>query len=571
MSKNPHLRITWALFLTLAIGAAGWALPVGTVFTYQGQLMDGGAPADGIYDFVFRVHDDPAAGAVVAGPLPKDDILIRNGNLTIPLNFGPAVFTGDARWLSIEMRPDGAGAFIPLAPRQALTPTPYALYALDGAAGLILPYAGSVASTATAFSITNSGDGRAGAFEITDPANSVPALDVKTSGLGKAGRFEILNTANDSYAVHATTEGTGYAIYAYAKADLALRAYSESASEGAIMATADNDQATVIAAYSAGSDATGVYGSVNGPDATAVHGLAAHSDDGKNYGGYFEARGNQGRAVYAKIDHHGSGLKYAGYFECDSETGYGVYATVNGEYTNWAVRGEATGTGSGGGWFSAAAENQTAVLGYATAEGGDNNQNRGGYFIAAGDQGIGVHAKATGNQGTALVAHGGDDGYAAELYGNVKIYSSSTSDTIMELGEGLDYAEGFDVSNYRDVAPGSVLIIDPDQPGRLTLSTQPYDRKVAGIVAGARGLGSGVRLAADQYDHDVALAGRVYCNVDAVAAAVEPGDLLTTSDQPGFAMKVLDHTRAQGAILGKAMQKLEKGKTGQILVLVTLQ
>ena len=52
---------------------------------------------------------------------------------------------------------------------------------------------------------------------------------------------------------------------------------------------------------------------------------------------------------------------------------------------------------------------------------------------------------------------------------------------------------------------------------------------------------------------------------------VEPGDLLTTSETPGYAMKVLEHIRAQGAILGKAMERLEQGGKGQILVLVTLQ
>jgi hypothetical protein len=36
-------------------------------------------------------------------------------------------------------------------------------------------------------------------------------------------------------------------------------------------------------------------------------------------------------------------------------------------------------------------------------------------------------------------------------------------------------------------------------------------------------------------------------------------------------MKSTDYARAQGAILGKAMEKLEKGQKGQILVLVTLQ
>ena len=90
-------------------------------------------------------------------------------------------------------------------------------------------------------------------------------------------------------------------------------------------------------------------------------------------------------------------------------------------------------------------------------------------------------------------------------------------------------------------------------------------------MAGAKGLGSAVRLGPAQFDHDVALAGRVYCNVDATETSVEPGDLLTTSATPGYAMKVTDYMRAQGAILGKAMERLEKGERGQILVLVTLQ
>jgi len=139
------------------------------------------------------------------------------------------------------------------------------------------------------------------------------------------------------------------------------------------------------------------------------------------------------------------------------------------------------------------------------------------------------------------------------------------------MGKGLDYAEGFDVSQERKIDPGSVLIIDPVNPGKLTLSHCAYDKKVAGIVAGGKGLGSGVRLGVGQFDYDVALAGRVYCNVDATEIAIEPGDLLTTSARPGHAMKAVDYARAQGAILGKSMEKLEKGKKGQILVLVTLQ
>jgi len=59
--------------------------------------------------------------------------------------------------------------------------------------------------------------------------------------------------------------------------------------------------------------------------------------------------------------------------------------------------------------------------------------------------------------------------------------------------------------------------------------------------------------------------------VDASAGAVRPGDLLTTSDTPGHAMKVLDHARATGAVIGKAMSSLESGERGLVLVLVNLQ
>ncbi len=70
--------------------------------------------------------------------------------------------------------------------------------------------------------------------------------------------------------------------------------------------------------------------------------------------------------------------------------------------------------------------------------------------------------------------------------------------------------------------------------------------------------------------YPVALSGRVYCYVDATENPVKPGDLMTTSDTPGYAMKVVDHTRALGAILGKAMSPLESGK-GLVLILVSLQ
>jgi hypothetical protein len=205
----------------------------------------------------------------------------------------------------------------------------------------------------------------------------------------------------------------------------------------------------------------------------------------------------------------------------------------------------------------------------------------GGVFgKAVGSIGIGVTGIAEGIMGIGVSAEGqmvgiratatGEGGYSAEFTGNVLVKNKG-GDPIIELGEGLDYAEGFDVSKNVKIESGMVMVIDVNNPGKLTISTQPYDKKVAGIITGANGLGSGVRLCSDLFDCDIALAGRVYCNVDATNERVEPGDLLTTSGIQGYAMKVTDYNRAQGAILGKAMETLEKGEKSQILVLVTLQ
>lgn len=158
-----------------------------------------------------------------------------------------------------------------------------------------------------------------------------------------------------------------------------------------------------------------------------------------------------------------------------------------------------------------------------------------------------------------------------DVQGNVTIRDISTGDIAIELGKGLDYAEGFDISDELIAEPGTILCIDTENPGQLKISDKAYDKTVAGIVAGANGLGSGVRLGTREFDCDVALAGRVYCNTIAFEEDINPGDVLTTSDIPGYAMKVSDHKKSRGAILGKAMEKLNKGEKGQILVLVSLQ
>jgi hypothetical protein len=152
------------------------------------------------------------------------------------------------------------------------------------------------------------------------------------------------------------------------------------------------------------------------------------------------------------------------------------------------------------------------------------------------------------------------------------LLENSYGQAVIELASGSDYSEGFNVSHKNNnIGPGTVLVIDSENPGTLEKSSAPYDTKVAGVVSGAKGLGSAVKVGSGVFDFNVALAGRVYCNVVALNDDIEPGDLLTTSGIPGYAMEVTDYAHAQGAVLGKAMEGLNKGEMGQILVLVTLQ
>lgn len=151
--------------------------------------------------------------------------------------------------------------------------------------------------------------------------------------------------------------------------------------------------------------------------------------------------------------------------------------------------------------------------------------------------------------------------------------NGTTHTKVLEILGGADLSEKFDVDE-RNVEPGTVVSIDPTREGSLVMSREPYDHRVAGIVSGAGGVKTGMLMGQSgtvaDGEHAIALTGRVYCRASAVNGPIRPGDLLTTSRVPGCAMRVSDPSKAQGAVLGKAMGTLERGE-GLILVLVGLQ
>ena len=182
--------------------------------------------------------------------------------------------------------------------------------------------------------------------------------------------------------------------------------------------------------------------------------------------------------------------------------------------------------------------------------------------------GVGV----SGTSSTGVGVYGRSTTYdAGHFDGNVYISRNATVCTLTIRG-GCDLAEPFEMSN-QEIPKGAVVVIDDANAGRLKISDRAYDQRVAGIVSGANGINPGISLHQDgalEGGQNVALSGRVYVLADAASGPIRAGDLLTTSATPGHAMKVGDHGKAQGAILGKAMSSLKEGK-GLVLVLVTLQ
>ncbi len=265
-----------------------------------------------------------------------------------------------------------------------------------------------------------------------------------------------------------------------------------------------------------------------------------------------------------------------------------IYSGVTGNRLSVSQSGTVTAAASLSAPYVVGATNNTAqhaIQGYHTASSG---AAAGVYGQSSSAGGYGVYgAGASGGYGGKFVANGADGwavngvsdtGYAGYFQGKLfcsadGYFGGALSTTVLTIRGGADVAEPFEMMKPNEMEPGCVVVIDEENPGKLKLSTQECDTRVAGIISGAGGVQPGLRLHQEgvmEGDHHVALSGRVYVKADASDGAIEPGDLLTTSANPGHAKKVGEQERARGAILGKAMSRLERG-TGLVLVLVTLQ
>ena len=166
---------------------------------------------------------------------------------------------------------------------------------------------------------------------------------------------------------------------------------------------------------------------------------------------------------------------------------------------------------------------------------------------------------------------------SAQGAGQVAVFNTAgTPRFILDGNSGLQSASGDVAERFpsaSQLAPGSVVSIDPAAGGKVIAASSAYDRRVAGVVSGANDYNPGITLrAGDELKQavPVTLTGTVYCLASNVNGPIRAGDLLTTSNVPGHAMRATDNDRAHGAIVGKALADLD-GDRGLVMILASLQ
>jgi len=455
---------------------------MGTAFTYQGWLMDSNSPADGLYDFEFKIFDSPdPVSAVLLESIDINDLDVIDGQFALELDFGSGVFDGDSRWLETTvMHADGSDPCI-LRPRIKVTPVPYALHTR----GLLVDDAGNVgigtnnpnsklevtgASGAPIISVTNTGNGSGvyawsqDGFGLWADSASTDSDSAGVYGRGSYGHgVHGVTVAGSAYGVYGETAAFSTGAGVKGQSDLGhgvignTNAYNKAGvygwSNNGVGVEGRSDKEYGVVGWTDANDKSGVYGwSNNGVGVTGRcdannHGIfgATFSSD-PNHAGVFGKNNGSGRGVWGEalsVGVAGKAMSYDGVGVFGEAPRVGVAGKATGGPVI-GVYGEASNTGhvtNYGGSFWASGTMGKAVHGYASNTG--DVKNHGGYFEAHGQRGVGVFA----------FGHVGVHG----LGGDVGVRGEATdSNSTGVVGKGVSYDFFADGAGTNYGAPSSI-------------------------------------------------------------------------------------------------------------------
>lgn len=330
--------------------------------------------------------------------------------------------------------------------------------------------------------------------------------------------------------------------------------------------------ATGTALYADANGGAGIFG-----DSENSYGVWGTSND--SWGGYFTSSGGYG----IRVDTQG-GAHYDHGAYITSNNGYGVYAQSE---NNMGVRGEGgdvsgisnplgpvgvVGLGANRGVYGASSSGVGVY--------GRSEDNYGGYFYSNDYRGLysssgsGYYAGYFTNRGGStqpgiyvngtIMATGSKAGYVVDISWNAGTEPLEPGDVVAVVGVSDAVIGDIPVMEVvkatADHAGAVVGVVDQlfviDEAGEEPALPYPATASAdSGIQPGA-------------YLSVVTLGAFRMIKVDADYGAVQPGDLLTPSPTPGFAMRA--ETPQPGTIVGKALDSLEAGQ-GWVAVYVTIQ
>ncbi len=427
------------------------------VFTYQGFLCQNGVPVNGTVSMTFRIYTAQTGGTLL-GTVEPANVSVNNGLFTRELEFPSSVWNGDPRWLEIQIDSQV------LTPRVRVAHAPYAIAAssalgLQGRSvaiaapttGQVLKWNGSAWSPANDLQDTfwqASGSnifytaGRVG-IGVNNPA---VALDVRTG------------TGSDVMFIEHT--GTGRGMTIVARSDTAIWGNTVSG----------------FAGIDGRSFSTrGVYGWANAPSGPTI-GVEGVSDS-------TEGRGVQG------LSRATTGNAYGGFFATESATGVGVYAVARtnspsgfGGLFLGRVQIESVSDGVNANLRLLQTNTDHARLEFANQNAARRWQIAARIGATLAEDRLNLWNVQTGD----ILSLTGDGKVGVRTINPVVDFEVNGTARVKTLEIlGADLAEKFPVSE--PVEPGVVVEIDPQKPGYLRPARGAYNKRVAGVVAGANG------------------------------------------------------------------------------------
>ena len=457
MRRYRFVTCTAVLAVGLATRPTWPQSPVGTAFTYQGQLKEQGIPLNGDVDLWFSLFDVESGGGAL-DELDVVSVAVVNGLFTVELDFGASVFNGDARWLEVSVRsphdPTNTEPFTTLSPRQLLTATPYALQTR----GLFVNDGGNIGigTLWPNYPLHVKSDGDHALFAAADSAEGTAVFGLGSAQSGaNSGVFGKTSSVNGHgvYGWATATTGMNYGVYGESWSDSGTGVYgSSSALSGTnygVQGSSGSDSGLGVYGFASASSGytTGVKGRAQSNTGTGVYGWA-WSPTGATFGVRGKSDSDSGTGVLG-LASAAAGTNYGVYGETASPDGYAGYFTGgrnyfeghvgigtelpsypldvqgSGDRTISAINSSAGGhalygqcNGGVGGWFQADGTGGVGVIGVAGAVTGTTY---GGRFESYSTSGYAVRAVAAANSGTNYGVYGesqSPNGYAGYFKGD---------------------------------------------------------------------------------------------------------------------------------------------------------